>query len=197
MAEENLGHFLLRNQKPMPRLLKVVGIDVGLTSGAAAIYGYDGGCAGSPRLLTVFSLPTIGEDGGKRIDVPALQEWLRKHSPDIAYIENATAMPSQPDQDGHRRSMGAGTMARYLRACGAIEATVACCGVQSVLIMPAVWKRAMKLSGPNKQNSVDLIRSLCPEHAATWFKFKKSHNLAEAALLSIYGASRVDMIELK
>jgi len=181
----------------MNRILKVVGIDVGLTSAAAAIYGFKDLPRGTPTLQTVFSLPTIGEDGGKRIDVLAFQGWLREQSPDIAYIENATAMPSQPGPDGHRRSMGAGTMARYLRACGAIEATVACCGVQSVLIMPAVWKRAMKLSGPNKQNSVDLIRGLCPERAATWFKFKKSHNLAEAALLSIYGASRVDMIELK
>lgn len=181
----------------MKSILKVVGIDVGLTSAAAAIYGFVGPPRGEPSLLSGFFIPTVGEDGGKRIDVPALQEWLRKQAPDIAYIENATAMPSQPGPDGHRRPMGAGTMARYLRACGAIEATVACCGVQSVLIMPAVWKRAMKLSGPNKQNSVDLIRSLCPERAATWFKFKKSHNLAEAALLSIYGASRVDMIELK
>jgi hypothetical protein len=142
-------------------------------------------------------VPTVGEAGGKRIDVRAFQRWLTLQEPCIAYIENATAMPAIPDAKGHRRGMGAGTMARYLRACGALEATIACCGVDGVLVMPGVWKKAMRLAGPNKQNSVDLIRSICPERAATWFKFKNSHNLAEAGLLAIYGAARCNMVDIK
>ena len=93
--------------------------------------------------------------------------------------------------------MGAGTMARYMRACGSIETCVALSGMQTVLVMPAVWKRATGLLKADKRASLDLARKLFPEVAGTWFKFQYHHNRAEAALLSLYAASRCDLVTLQ
>lgn len=175
---------------------RILGIDAGLSSGAAAIYGYDGNWR-TPFLLAVTNLPTRGEGPAKRIDVTKFRDWILQYDPDFAYIENAITMPAIPDATGHRRGMGAATMGRYMRAAGATEACVELCGVDLTSLQPAVWKRALGLVGPNKGNSVDLARQLFPERAATWFKFKNSHNVAEAALIATYGASRCDLIYLK
>jgi hypothetical protein len=175
---------------------RILGIDAGLSSGAAAVYGYDGS-ARLPALLAVTDLPTRGEGTAKRIDVTAFRHWLMQHDVSFAYIENANAMPAIPDATGFRRPMGGGTMARYLRAAGATEACVELCGIDWASVQPGVWKKALGLAGPNKGNSVDLARQLFPERAATWFKFKKSHNIAESSLLALYGAARCDLVELK
>ncbi len=106
-------------------------------------------------------------------------------------------MPAIPDKFGVRRGMGAGTMARYMRAVGAIECTVTLCGLEGVLVMPGVWKKKLGLSGPDKDKSRQLIRGLCPEVADKWFKRKLDHNRSDAACIAIYGALRTDMIDLR
>lgn len=184
-----------------------IGIDVGLASAAAAHYGYANGSR-LPALLDTFRIPTIGEDGARRIDVRALGEWLIRTGADTAYVENATAMPDpNPDpKTGKRRKMGAASMARYLRACGAIECAVTLSGLHGVLVMPAVWQRAVGLTAmrrscvtdsAKKNCSVILARQVFPERAATTFKFLKSHNEADASLLSVYAASRLDLVSLR
>lgn len=157
----------------------VAGIDPGKSSAAIALYGYLE--SSRPRLITTAEIPTFPD--GKRIDWFWLQDWLAKWKPDIAYIENATAM-------------GAGTVSSYLKAAGQIEATVSLCGVDSAYVMPADWKRALGLS-TDKHASVTLARQMFPQHAATTFKFWNSHNVAEAAGIAVYGASRCDLIRLK
>jgi hypothetical protein len=175
---------------------RCAGIDVGLSSGAAAVYGFDGR-SNRPALLAVTRIPTTGEGAGKRIDVWAFQRWLMQQDIDCAYIENATAMPAIPDKFGKRRGMGAGTMARYMRAVGAIESCVTLSGIDSVLVMPGVWKKAVGLRKATKNESVILAREVFPEHAATTFKFLNSHNIAESALLSLYAAARCDLVSLR
>lgn len=188
-------------------MTKVVGVDVGLASAAAALYGYANG-SNLPALLGTFKIPTIGEDGARRIDVRALGEWLIRTGAGTAYVENATAMPDPtPDpKTGKRAKMGAASMARYLRACGAIEAAVTLSGLHGVLVMPAVWQRAVGLTmmrrgcateSAKKNCSVILARQVFPERAATTFRFFKSHNEAEGSLIALYGASRLDLVSLK
>jgi crossover junction endodeoxyribonuclease RuvC len=126
-----------------------------------------------------------------------LWRWIGEHDPDRAYIETATAMPAIPDSHGHRRGMGAGTMARYMRAAGAIDAAVELAGLHIVHVMPAQWKRAVGLVGPNKRDSLAVIRATYPADAGRWFSRQKDHNRAEAALIAMYGAARADMIDLK
>lgn len=174
---------------------KCIGIDVGLSSAAAACYGYEGR-SNLPRLLSVYDLPTVGEDGGKRIDVAAFHRWLGEQDAEIAYVENATAMPSIPDASGKRRGMGAGTMARYLRACGAIETCVTLSGMETVLVMPTTWKRALNLLKADKKASLNLAREFFPDYAITTFKLQKNHNRAEASLIALYGAVRCDIVDI-
>lgn len=191
----------------MGTIKRVLGIDVGLSSASAAIFGHDGSASNFPKVLAVLDVPTVGEDAGKRIDVRAFWAWIGQHDPDIGYIENATAMPGLPDpKTGQRRGMGAGTMARYMRACGALETCVALAGVDGVLVMPGQWKKRMGLVGPKKGQSIALAKALCPE-SVQWLPTKtrkgvvsdvaKYHNRAEGILIAVYGAMRCDMIDLK
>lgn len=186
--------------------MRVGGIDIGFT-GAAAAFGHPGGGVSNfPRVLDVYDFQTVGEGGGKRIDITHFQSWVLDNKLTRAYIENANAMPAIPDETGKRRGMGAGTMARYLRCAGHIEATVACCGVEASLVMPGPWKKFFGLVGRNKNKSIEIALDLCPE-ARRWLPSKmrkgvetdvqKYHNRAEAILIAVYGAVRMDMIELK
>jgi hypothetical protein len=158
----------------------VAGVDPGKSSAAIALYGYRE--SSRPRLITTAEIPTFPD--GKRIDWFWLQDWCQKWQPSIAYIENATAM-------------GEGTVSGYLKAAGAIEAAISLSGVDSVYIMPADWKRALGLLKADKKQSVILARELFPEHADSLFKHWNSHNIAEAACLAAYGASRCDLIQLR
>lgn len=163
----------------MPAIRTVCGVDVGKSSAALALYGYMGG---TPKLITTAEIPTFRD--GKRIDWFWLFDWCQKWVPDIAYIENATAM-------------GAGTVSGYLKAAGAIEAAISLAGIDSVYVMPAQWKAGLGLLKSDKKASVRLMRQLFPEHAATTFKNWSSHNVAEACGIALWGASRTDIIQLR
>lgn len=161
----------------------VCGIDVGLTSAAAAIYGYTNG-RNIPALIKTLRIPTIGEKAAKRIDVLRFSEWLIMTGATIAYIEQGSARSGQ------------GSMSRYLRACGQIEATVTLAGLDGVLTQPGVWKKAIGLIKAQKNDSVHLARKVFPEHAATTFEFLHSHNVAEASLIALYAAARLDLVSI-
>jgi hypothetical protein len=180
----------------MGGLSRVLGLDPGLSTATASVFGY-ADCAKIPEILGVLDIPTRGDGTAKRIDVQALYDWLEKMDPSIGYIEAASAMPSFPDKKGKRRGMGIASSGRYLRAAGALEATVELFGIDVVLVQPRTWKAALGLSGPNKRDSLDLIRSLYPDMADVWFKRQRDNHRAESCLLSIFGAARCDIISLK
>ena len=175
---------------------KILGVDPGLASATASVFGYREGSS-SPEILAVFDIPTKGEDAAKRIDACAFGNWIDRMEPDICYMENANTMPSLPDKNGFRRGMGVASAGRYMRAAGALEATVDLCGLDIVFVQPVTWKRALGLIGENKGGSLELIRGLYPGCADKWFKRQKDHNRAESALIAIYGASRTDIISLQ
>lgn len=172
--------------------MRVLGIDVGL-SGACTVFGRRT-LESTPTILSCLDMPTTGEGGGRRVDCRRLRDWLREWKPDCAYIENASLMPSIPDKFGNRRAMGGATGGRYMRAAGQIEATVDCQDIPIVLIMPAVWKRALNLIGTNKRASLEMARDLFPN--VDWFALMKHEHRAESCLLSVYGASRRGLIRL-
>lgn len=184
----------------------VCGIDVGLASAAASVYGYANG-RNYPALIKTTMIRTVGEAASKRIDVHWFSEWLITSGATKAYVENATAMPA-PQIDpktGQRRQMGAGGMARYLRAAGAIETCAALAGLEPVLVMPGKWQAAVGLTAfrrslPAKEQdhaSVLLARMLFPDHAATTFKFWNSHNESDSSLIALYAAARCDLVTLQ
>lgn len=175
-----------------PMIRSVIGVDVGLSSAAAAHYGYANG-ANLPRLLATTMIRTIGEKAAKRIDVLWLRDWLQATGATIAYVERGSARSMQ------------GAMSNYLRACGQIEATVTLAGLHGVLVPPGVWQRAIGLTDRRRacgtdlerdKASVVLARELFPERADL-FKFWNSHNEAESAEIALYGAIRNDLVSLK
>jgi len=178
------------------RITKILGLDPGLASATASVFGYANG-KNYPEILGIFDIPTRGEGTSKRIDVQAFFDWLEKLEPSIAYIEAANTMPAIPDKFGNRRGMGIASAGRYMRAAGALEACVELFGIDIVMVQPRTWKSALGLSGPNKRDSLDLIRDLYPEMADVWFKRQKDHNRAEAVGLAIFGAARCDLISLQ
>jgi len=180
----------------MQKIYKVLGVDPGLSSATAAVFGYADG-AKVPEILGVLDIPTKGEGTTKRIDGQAFFDWLEKMEPDIGYVEVANTMPAIPDKFGNRRGMGAGSSGRYMRAAGALENTVDLFGIDIVYVQPVTWKRSLGLIGEKKASSLELIRALYPAVADTWFKRQKDHNRAESCLLAIYGAARCDLISLQ
>ena len=169
------------------------GIDVGLSSAAAAVYGYANG-RNIPRLIATTDIRTLGEKAAKRIDVLWLRDWLVRTGATVAYVERGSARSMQ------------GAMSNYLRACGQIEATVTLAGLHGVLVPPGVWQRAIGLTDRRRgcatdlerdKASVVLARELFPEHADSTFKFWNSHNEAEASEIALYGAIRTELVSLR
>jgi hypothetical protein len=189
----------------MGMIRKVLGVDPGLASATAAVFGYDGR-KNYPEVLGVFDVPTKGEDAAKRIDGRAFWRWIGTMDPDIAYIENANTMPAIPDKSGKRRGMGSASSGRYMRAAGALENTVDLAGIDIVMTQAATWKRALRLIGENKDQSIALAVELCPS-ARQWLPTKvrkgvttdvqKFHNRAESILIALYGAIRCDLVNLR
>jgi hypothetical protein len=160
------------------------------------VFGYEAG-HNHATILDVYDVPTKGEDTAKRIDSCAFGNWIDRMEPDICYCEAANTMPAPADANGFRRGMGIASAGRYMRAAGALEATIDMCGVEIVMVQPVTWKRALGLIGENKNGSLELIRGLYPDCADKWFKRKKDHNRADSALIAIYGATRCELITLQ
>lgn len=175
---------------------RVLGLDPGLSTAAAAVFGYEKG-SNVPHIIDIIDIPTRGDGSAKRINGQAFFDWLEKTEPHLAYVENANTMPSIPDQFGNRRGMGVASAGRYLRAAGALETVVDLFGIETIFVQPVVWKRALGLIGENKTGSLDLIRGLYPDVSDKWFKRQKDHNRSDSVCLAIYGAARNDLISLK
>jgi len=163
--------------------LIVVGVDPGINGGAAALSVGEMGTA----LLDCIALPTLADGSNRQIDVRRLGLWLETVNPDIAYVENVTPMPST---GVNRRSMGATSAFRFGMACGAIRACLVSYSIPVVLVTPQSWKRALAFpKGSDKEASRQMALERVPD-SARFLKLKKSHNVAEACLIALYGASQ-------
>jgi crossover junction endodeoxyribonuclease RuvC len=155
--------------------MKLLGIDPGI-HGACSIVEVSDGAA--PQLIDAIDIPTVGTGAKERVDVLALRTWIQTHHPDRAGIERGQAMPKQ----------GASSGFKYGRACGALEAVLACCEVQ--LVEPSVWKRARHLRGGDKEGARQLALQLFPTAHALLAR-RKDHQRAEAALIALHVSGRV------
>lgn len=161
--------------------MRILGIDPGI-NGAAAIYSTDA------HAWMVIDLPTVGQDGQRRINAPALKDWLAKYAINRAFLELAQAMPSIPGADGVRRGMGSVSSFHYGRTAGAIDATVACCNIPITYVTPQSWKRFYGLKGADKELSRAMAIQRFPT-LARHLERKLDNNRAEAALIAYYGAA--------
>jgi len=158
--------------------MRICGVDPGLAGAAAIIAANDGAM---PELIDAIDLPLAGVAAKTRIDMLALRAWIETHTPDCAVIERAGSMPRQ----------GVASTFKFGRATGAIEATVALCGVPMSVVEASVWTRRFGLYGTEKEASRLLaIQKFPASHAL--FNLRRHHNRAEAALIalaSIHGIS--------
>jgi site-specific DNA-methyltransferase (adenine-specific) len=123
-------------------------------------------------------IPIYGTKAKERVDVAALRSWIESHHPYHALIERAQAMPNQ----------GASSGFKYGRAVGAIEATVAACGIPLTILEPRVWKQFHRLRGDDKELSRQRVLQPFP-NAHVLFTHKKDHGRAEATLIALTAAT--------
>ena len=114
--------------------MKVVGVDPGIAGGLAIVEIIDDA---APVVVSAIDVPIVGSGAKERVDVLAIRDWIELHRPAFACIERAQAMPEQ----------GASSGFKYGRAVGALEATVALCGVPVQIVEPSLWKCALRLPG--------------------------------------------------
>ena len=149
--------------------------DPGIRGGLAIVtFSYHA----APELVAGTDIPIYGTKAKERVDVAALRSWIEPHHPYHALIERAQAMPNQ----------GASSGFKYGRAVGAIEATVAACGIPFTILEPSVWKQFHRLRGDDKEVSRQRAPELFPG-AHRLFPHKKDHGRAEAALIALTAAT--------
>jgi Holliday junction resolvasome RuvABC endonuclease subunit len=154
--------------------MRVLGVDPGISGGLAIVEITDGA---APVLVKCIDIPVVGTGAKERVDVTAIRNFIDRHKPICARIERAQAMPRQ----------GASSGFKYGRAVGAIEAAIALCEIPVEIVEPAVWKRAFRLPGKDKEAARQRALELFPAAHAVLAR-KKDHGRAEATLIALYGA---------
>jgi crossover junction endodeoxyribonuclease RuvC len=153
--------------------MRILGVDPGIRGGVALLEG--------PMLVWAIDIPVSGEKAKQRVNVAALRYRLMKEGRiDHAYIERAQAMPKQGSSSGFL----------YGRAVGALEAIILSCGIRLTIIEPTKWKKYFKLAGGDKESARQKALMIFPT-AHEFISLKKDHGKAEAALIALYGSSKL------
>ena len=156
--------------------MRILGVDPGTVGGLAIVNKPADDAA---TIIDAIYVPNAGSERKQRVDVMTIRDFIMLHKPSLAVIERAGVMSGQGISSGFK----------YGRAVGAIEATVMLCSIPLVFAEPSVWKRYFKLPGKDKEAARQKALFLFPDTHALLAK-KKSHGLAEAMLIGLYGASR-------
>jgi len=151
----------------------VLAIDPGIT-GAIAIY--------SPKtkiLYELFDMPVIEDkfDGTKTLDHYGLARIVDEFAKSVrlAVVECVHSMPGQ----------GVSSTFLFGRTTGLCIGVLAAHLLPILQPQPSVWKASMGLTR-DKNRSLEKARQLFPDRQ-DYFKLKKHHDRAEAALLAVYG----------
>jgi crossover junction endodeoxyribonuclease RuvC len=152
--------------------MRALGLDPGIRGGLAIVEMVDG----IATVISAIEVPTIGTGAKERVSVAAVHAWLREYEPSFAYVERAQAMPRQGTSSGFK----------YGRAVGSLEATITLCAIPLEIVEPSQWKRAFRLPGKDKEAARQRALELFPA-AHRRFARKKDHQLAEAALIALFG----------
>jgi hypothetical protein len=158
-----------------------LGVDPGAT-GAVALY-----CPATAH-LDVFDVPfievSVSGKKRKRVDIPSLIAALGDIGEDRIVAGCLEQVASRPT-DSHVTAFAFG------EAFGSIKGCLAAALVPYELVTPGVWKKTFGLAGKKGASGADdaraIVSRLLPEHSA-FFRFKKDHNRADAALLAVYCA---------
>jgi crossover junction endodeoxyribonuclease RuvC len=161
-------------------MMRLLGIDPGIHGGLAVIEIANGA---APRLVDAIDIPVAGTGAKERVDVLAIRAWIGLHTPNHAFIERAQALPKQ----------GASSGFKYGRATGSLEAVIACSEIPLTIVEPSLWKKFHGLRGGDKEGGRQRALQLFPA-AHGLLARRKDHGRGEAALIALYGASRITPI---
>lgn len=157
--------------------MKIIGIDPGL-SGGIAIYNTENGSLVIED-MPVFTLKRSGKDK-REINMTELARIIDAAQADIAVVEQVSSMPGQ----------GVSSVFAFGKAYGAALMAAAANYLKIIDAPPAAWKRAMGLSSA-KDASRALATNLFPRHSSLFARVKDDGR-AEAALLAVYGARKIE-----
>ena len=149
--------------------MKVGGLDPGLNG---AVASWDG------ELLAVFDIPKIKSKGrGEEVSEVELADIMQLMFADCDhfYIEKVASMPKQ----------GVASTFKFGYSAGIPRGMIAMNGTPITMVTPSVWKTSMDL-GTDKEYARTKALQTFPSFS-DFFKRKKDHNRAEAALLALYG----------
>jgi crossover junction endodeoxyribonuclease RuvC len=141
----------------------LIAIDPGSISGALAVFTDTAG-------------PIVDDlaVANKQVDAAYLAKLLRDTRPKAVVVERVHSMPGQ----------GVASSFRFGVAYGLIQGVVMGAGVPLYLVTPNVWKKAMKLTGTDKDAARALAIRLFPK--VEGLHLKKHQGRADALLLGHY-----------
>jgi crossover junction endodeoxyribonuclease RuvC len=145
----------------------ICGIDPGLSGGVAFFF------PAAPDRVLAEDIPVVAGE----LDCATLARRIIQMRPDVAIVERVSAMPGQ----------GVSSTFKFGRAFGSILGVLAALEIRTVLVAPAVWKKHFRIDADKEKSRALALRTFAktPEH----FARKRDHNRAEAALLTLYGAT--------
>lgn len=149
------------------------GVDPGI-EGAIAVFDLR-----KNDLVTLFDVPVIEfKDKKSRIDLEKLSFFLDIYRDQVlaAIIEEVNSAPDQ----------GVASTFRFGFASGVLSGAISASGTPINYVRPAAWKPMLGLSR-DKKDSLKKCRERFKNHGC-FFKRRKDHNRAEAALLAALGA---------
>ena len=157
----------------------ILGIDPGLT-GALAFYDTE------EKTVEVHDMPVVSvvRNGKNKNEVSAaltsdiIAEHL-KGMPSVAFLERVNAMPGQ----------GVTSVFSFGRSSGIIEGILAAYDIETHIVIPQRWQKAMEVRG-GKDGSRERAMQLLPASAGK-FNLKKHDGRADAALIALYGSAMV------
>ena len=167
--------------------MRVLGIDPGAT-GALAFLTISGGL---PVELETVDMPTLKVKGRSQLDAYALAREIdarAHHGSEMiacAMLEQGAVRP----QNGR---VGAAT---FWLGLGVIRGVLAANFIPTEIVSSSTWKRSVRLTG-SKDASRARASAIFPRWADQWSR-AKDEGRAEAALIALYGANQLPVLEAR
>jgi crossover junction endodeoxyribonuclease RuvC len=161
--------------------MRIMGIDPGLSGALALLDTRTKEIVLADMPVVTLSTKTVRKGGRKRtkvhkvVDGKAVGDWVERHRPDVAVVEQVGSRPEQ----------GVVSVFNFGEAFGAVTGAVTAMNVPLDRVYPAKWKRALGLIGTDKRASIKLARRKFKK-SVPFLSRAKDHGRAEALLLAHY-----------
>ena len=167
--------------------MRVLGIDPGAT-GALAFLSISGGL---PVALETVDLPVLRVKGRAQLDAYAL---AREIDARLGEDDEPVAL-AMLEQGGVRPQNGRVGAATFWLGIGVIRGVLAANFIPTETVAASTWKRSRRVVG-DKNASRLRASSIFPRWAAQWSR-SKDEGRAEAALIALFGANQLPVLEAR